>query len=180
MLPGGITDVSRLPADRVYLRARADRFTNALWVYRAGGCGASSYRAGRGRWAPRLVVKPPIWPRRCAWSPCRPLAFGWKRAAVISAKMRSLPSNCCAGVDMPVLVTSAFHMRWAEGCFARPLAWKVGSQASGRALTPAYWLLPSPEAIEPAAARNGRLGRVQGARLVLRHSPGVGSVPVAR
>ena len=56
------------------------------------------------------------------------------------------------GVDTLVLVTSAFHMRRAEGCFAQVglpvLALPAGFQASGRALTPDYWLLPSPEALE--------------------------------
>ena len=84
------------------------------------------------------------------------------------------------GVDTLVLVTSAFHMRWTEGRFEQVGLPVLTFQASGRALTADYWLLPSPEALEPAAARNGRLGRVQGAWLVLRHGPGAGSGPVAR
>ena len=87
------------------------------------------------------------------------------------------------GVDTLVLVTSAFHMRWTEGRFEQVglpvLTLPAVFQSSGRALTPDYWLLPSPEVLEPAAARNGRLGHVQDARLVLKQGSVAGFVPVA-
>ena len=73
VLSGGITDVSCLPADCVYLRARADRFTNALWVYRAGRVRRIIVSGGQGAVGPqvgseahylatllRLVAAPPV------------------------------------------------------------------------------------------------------------------------
>ena len=155
VLLGGITDDGRQPADRVYLHAGADRLTNALWLYRAGRVRRIIVSGGSGAVGPQ------------AGSEARHLATLLRLAAVppadiwLEQRSRNTHENAQftkqllahhPGVDTLVLVTSAFHMRRAAGCFAKAgllvVAFPAGFQANSRAFTPDYWLLPTPEALE--------------------------------
>ncbi len=151
----GITQVHKSPHDRVYLGIGADRLTSALWLYRAGRVRRIIVSGGSGAVGPQ------------ADSEARYLATLLRLAAVppadiwLEARSRNTRENAQftkqllarhPGVDTLVLITSAFHMRRAAGCFAEAglpvIAFPAGFQSSGRVLTPDYWLLPSPEALE--------------------------------
>ncbi|MFD1470326.1 YdcF family protein [Hymenobacter caeli] len=148
----GITDVGRWPNDRVYLHAGADRLTNALWLYRAGRVRRIVVSGGGGG---------------AAGSEARALATLLGLAAVppadiwLEERSRNTHENAQftrqllarhPGLDTLVLVTSAFHMRRAQGCFERaglhPRLFPADFRSVGRSLTPEYWLLPDPSALE--------------------------------
>ncbi|TPG63599.1 YdcF family protein [Hymenobacter nivis] len=155
VLLGGITDANRQPADRVYLHAGADRFTNALWLYRAGRVRRIIVSGGSGMVGSQAV------------SEARQIATLLRLAAVPAAdiwlegRSRNTHENAeftkqllarHPGADTLVLVTAAFHMRRAAGCFAQAgvpvLAFPAGFRTIPRSFTPDYWLLPAPAALE--------------------------------
>ncbi len=151
----GITEVDKSPHDRVYLGPGADRFTNALWLYRAGRVRRIIVSGGSG-----AVL-------RKAHTEAADLAVLLRLAGVpnstilLEDQSRNTHENALftkrllAGhpeLDTLVLVTSAFHQRRALGCFReaglRPLSFPAGFRSTDRQPTPDYWLLPSPAALE--------------------------------
>ena len=148
----GITQGQKSPHDRVYLGPGADRFTNALWLYRAGRVrriiisgGSGAVQATAHTEADDLTIL-----LRLAGVP---------NAAIIrEEKSRNTRENAlftkqllAPGQDTLILVTSAFHQRRALGCFARaglyPIGFPAGYRSADRRLAPEAWLVPSPEAL---------------------------------
>ena len=152
----GVTDSEREPKDRVYFNKGADRILHPLQLYKLGKVKHILISGGSGR----LVGK------RHNESEADELAAILKLAgvpdsaitlenqsrntrenAVFSAKIlkQKFPGRSC------LLVTSAFHMRRAAGCFRQAgvpvTTFSTDFYGKPRRWTPDYWLLPSEEAM---------------------------------
>lgn len=148
----GITQGQKSPHDRVYLGPGADRFTNALWLYRAGRVRRIIISGGSG------AVQATAHTEADDLTTLLRLA-GVPNAAIIrEEKSRNTRENAlftkqllAPGQDTLILVTSAFHQRRALGCFARAglhsIGFPAGYRSADRRLAPEAWLVPSPEAL---------------------------------
>ena len=148
----GITQGQKSPHDRVYLGPGADRFTNALWLYRAGRVRCIIVSGGSG------AVLATAHTEADDLTTLLRLA-GVPNAAIIrEEKSRNTRENAlftkqllAPGQDTLILVTSAFHQRRALGCFAKvglhPIGFPAGYRSADRRLAPEAWLVPSPEAL---------------------------------
>ena len=148
----GITQVSKSPHDRVYLGAGADRFTSALWLYRAGRVRRIIVSGGSG------AVQATAHTEADDLTTLLRLAGVPNSAIIREEKSRNTRENALftkqlltPEQDTLILVTSAFHQRRAMGCFAKvglhPLAFPAGYRSTDRSLTPDAWLIPNPEAM---------------------------------
>ncbi|WP_400191209.1 YdcF family protein [Hymenobacter sp. B81] len=152
----GITEPRQRPHDRVYLDRGADRLLHTLWLYRAGkvrriivagGSGALLPEAGARTEARELAVL-----LRLAGVPARDI---WLEERSRNTRENALFTRELLqrhpGVRRLVLVTSAFHMRRAAGCFRRAGLDAVAFPAAYYTLppqpTPEFWLLPSAESL---------------------------------
>ena len=148
----GITQVAKSPHDRVYLGAGADRFTSALWLYRAGRVRRIIVSGGSG------AVQATAHTEADDLTTLLRLA-GVPNAAIIrEGKSRNTRENALftkrlltPEQDTLILVTSAFHQRRALGCFAKaglhPISFPAGYRSNDRSLAPDAWLVPSAEAM---------------------------------
>ena len=148
----GITQVSKSPHDRVYLGAGADRFTSALWLYRAGRVRRIIVSGGSG------AVQATAHTEADDLTTLLRLAGVPNSAIIREEKSRNTRENALftkqlltPEQDTLILLTSAFHQRRAMGCFAKvglhPLAFPAGYRSTDRSLTPDGWLIPNPEAM---------------------------------
>ncbi|MDJ0367080.1 YdcF family protein [Hymenobacter sp. H14-R3] len=150
----GVTIGDKSPHDRVYLSRGADRFTNALWLYRAGrvrriiisgGSGAVLTTRGTEAGSLRTLLR---------------LAGVPDAHILLDERSRNTHENAlftkellAKNLDIKslVLVTSAFHERRALGCFAKvglhPQPFPADFRSTNRSWTPDYWLLPSANAL---------------------------------
>lgn len=126
---GGTTDVDREPDDRLFFHKGADRVTHAINLYHAGIVKKILFTGGNAR----LFEDPnrdnsPIFDfyAMCGVDPAD---------IIIESASRNTRENALyvkdlladnGGTDKVVLITSAFHMRRAEGCFE-----KVGIDVTG-------------------------------------------------
>jgi len=126
---GGTTDVDREPNDRLFFHKGADRVTHALNLYHTGKVKKILFTGGNAR----LFENPdrdnsPIYDFyvMCGVSP---------EDILIESSSRNTRENAFFVKDMVsknaksgkvILITSAFHMRRAEGCFR-----KVGIDVTG-------------------------------------------------
>ncbi|TDN37946.1 YdcF family protein [Hymenobacter sp. UV11] len=150
----GITKHDKSPPDRVYLGRGADRFTNALWLFRSGRVrriiisggssavlGASPTEADELRTLLRLAGVP-------------------DSAILVEDRSRNTHENALftkallqqhPDIKSLVLVTSAYHERRALGCFARvglhPRPFPADFRGSDRSWMPNYWLMPDSDAL---------------------------------
>lgn len=136
---GGTTDAKRQPNDRLFFQKGADRVTHALNLYHAGKVRKILFTGGNAR----LFEDPdrdnsPIFDFyvMCGVAP---------EDIIIESSSRNTRENASfvkdlvkknAGNGKVILITSAFHMRRAEGCFK-----KVGINVTGFS-TDFYTLLP--------------------------------------
>ena len=136
---GGTTDVEREPKDRLFFHKGADRVTHALNLYHAGKVKKILFTGGNAR----LLENPdrdnsPIFDFyvMCGVAP---------EDIIIESSSRNTRENAYFVKDMMqqkatngkvILITSAFHMRRAEGCFR-----KVGIDVTGFS-TDFYTILP--------------------------------------
>jgi len=153
----GITKTGKPPHDRVYLNTGADRFTNALWLYRAGRIGRIIVSGGSGE----------VGGSDSGRSEAAELASLLRLAGVpqqdilLEERSRNTRENALYTQQLLaqhpemkslVLVTSAFHQRRALGCFRQvglhPIAFPAGYYSGGRKATPGYWLLPDSGALD--------------------------------
>jgi uncharacterized SAM-binding protein YcdF (DUF218 family) len=146
----GITVADKSPHDRVYLGSGADRFTNALWLYRAGKVRRIIVSGGSGSitGAVQTEARDLSTLLRLAGVPAQDIlleersrnthenAFYTRELLTTHPDLKSL-----------VLVTSAFHQRRAMGCFRRAgldvTAFPAGYYTVDRSRTPDFWLVPS-------------------------------------
>jgi uncharacterized SAM-binding protein YcdF (DUF218 family) len=144
----------KAPHDRVYLGPGADRFTNTLWLYRAGRVrriiitGGSGSLVDQGRTEAReldILL-------RLAGVPAQDI--------LLEEKSRNTRENALftkqllathPDIKSLVLVTSAFHQRRAQGCFRQvglhPRPFAADFRSIPRQLSPNYWLIPAPSAL---------------------------------
>jgi len=150
----GVALGDKSPPDRVYLGCGADRFTNALWLYRAGrvrriiisgGSGAVLRVAGTeasGLYTLLLLSGVP------------------DSVILVEERSRNTRENALftkallakhPDIKSLVLVTSAFHERRAQGCFAKvglhPQLFPADFRSTDRRYLPDYWLLPAADAL---------------------------------
>ena len=150
----GITMPDKSPHDRVYLSSGADRFTNALWLYRAGKVRRILISGGSGSvlGATQTEARDLATLLRLAGVPAE--------ALLLEERSRNTRENAlyprqllAAHPDIKslILVTSAFHQRRALGCFRRVglavTPFPAGYHTPDRHLTPDYWLVPNPQAL---------------------------------
>ncbi|MCI1187714.1 YdcF family protein [Hymenobacter sp. DH14] len=148
----GITQVGKSPHDRVYLGAGADRFTSALWLYRAGRVRRIIVSGGSG------AVQTVAHTEADDLTTLLRLAGVPHSAIIREEKSRNTRENALftkklltPEQDTLILVTSAFHQRRAMGCFEKvglhPIGFPAGYRSTDRSITPDAWLVPSPEAM---------------------------------
>lgn len=150
----GITAVNKSPHDRAYLGPGADRLTSALWLYRAGRVRRILISGGSG------TVHAKAHTEAQDLATLLRLAGVPNAAIILEEKSRNTRENALftqqlvaarPELDTLILVTSAFHLRRAQGCFAkvglRPIAFPAGYRSTDRRATPDFWLVPSPEAL---------------------------------
>lgn len=150
----GITQGGKSPHDRVYLGAGADRFTNALWLYRAGRVRRLIVSGGSGALlqSGRTEAEELATLLRLSGVPAADILLE-KRSRNTRENALFTQQLLAAHPDIKslVLVTSAFHQRRALGCFAkvglRPVPFPADFRTTDRSLTPDYWLVPNPEAL---------------------------------
>jgi len=150
----GIARGDKSPHDRVYLGRGADRFTNALWLYRAGRVRRLIISGGSSAVLPpatteaeglRTLLRLAGVPDSAIWVEGRSRNTR-ENARFTKALLRQHPE-----VRSLVLITSAFHERRALGCFARvglhPQPFPADFRSTDRSWAPDYWLLPDPDAL---------------------------------
>jgi uncharacterized SAM-binding protein YcdF (DUF218 family) len=120
----GITDTGRRPHDRVYLTQGADRFTNTLWLYRAGKVRRIIISGGLASLRPQ----PGVSPEAEELATLLKLAGVPARDILLEPRSRNTHENALftkallaqhPDIKSLVLVTSAFHERRALACFAK-------------------------------------------------------------
>ncbi|OWP63267.1 hypothetical protein CDA63_09580 [Hymenobacter amundsenii] len=149
----GITEVRKSPHDRVYVPQQADRLLHTLWLYRAGrirriivsgGSGAAFDSVARSEADDLRILL------RLAGVP--------KQDILLETRSRNTRENALYTKELlarhpdirrTVLITSAFHLRRAEACFAKvglhPASFPAGYFSINHRYTPAFLLLPSEE-----------------------------------
>ncbi|MDB5235033.1 MAG: hypothetical protein JWR44_2026 [Hymenobacter sp.] len=149
----GISDNTKSPHDRVYLSRGADRFTNALWLYRAhkvrriiisGGSGSLIPKGGTTE-ATELATL-----LRLAGVPQRDLLLETRsRNTRENARFTQALLAQHPDIKSLVLVTSAFHQRRALGCFNKvglnPTPFPADFRSTDPRWSPDYWLVPDAE-----------------------------------
>ncbi len=144
--------VSRKPHDRVYLTQGADRFTNALWLYRAGKVRCIIISGGLATLRPQPGQIPEAKELatllKLAGVPAQailvePLSHNTRENALFTKALLARHPD----VRSLVLITSAFHERRALACFARVGLHPAPFPADFRTPDPSsafsYWVVPS-------------------------------------
>ena len=152
----GITDTGRRPHDRVYLTQGADRFTNALWLYRAGKVRRIIISGGLAS----LRAQPGVAPEAEQLATLLKLSGVPAQAILLEPRSQNTRENALntkallaqhPEIKSLVLVTSAFHERRALGCFAkvglRPVPFPADFRSHDFMLTPSYLLVPSTDVL---------------------------------
>ena len=150
----GVAIGNKSPHDRVYLSRGADRFSNTLWLYRAGrvrhiiisgGSGAVLPVAGTEARGLHTLLRLSGVPDSAIWLEER--SRNTRENALFTKQL--LASH--PGVKSLVLVTSAYHLPRALGCFAKvglhPQAFPADFRTTDRDWTPNYWLVPDLDAL---------------------------------
>ena len=150
----GIARHDKSPPDRVYLGRGADRFTTALWLYRAGRVRRIIISGGSS------AVLRPAGTEASGLRTLLLLAGVPDSAILVEDRSRNTRENALFTKELLrkhpeikslVLVTSAYHERRALGCFARvglhPRPFPADFRSTDRSPTPDYWLLPDPDAL---------------------------------
>lgn len=151
----GITHIGKSPHDRVYLGPGADRFTNALWLYRSGRVRCIIISGGSGSLAPTARTE------AAELATLLRLAGVPPAALLLEDQSRNTRENALftkrllaahPEIQSLVLVTSAFHQRRALGCFRKvglaPRAFPAGFHSADRAGRPQLWAVPSSAALD--------------------------------
>ncbi|WP_151088813.1 YdcF family protein [Hymenobacter baengnokdamensis] len=150
----GIATGNKSPHDRVYLSRGADRFTNALWLYRAGRVRYIIISGGSG------AVLKTVGTEAAGLRTLLRLAGVPDSVLLLEERSRNTRENALftkellarhPAIKSLVLITSAFHERRALGCFAKvglyPQAFPADFRTTDRSWTPDYWLLPDADAL---------------------------------
>jgi len=157
LLLTGVTNAEKSPHDRVYLARGADRFTHALWLWRAGRVRRIVISGGYGNLGAPAAGQP---------TEARELRTLLRLSGVpdsaiwLEERSRNTRENALFTRDLLarhpdvrslVLVTSAFHERRALGCFQRvglrPQVFPADFRSTDRRAGPAYWLVPDADAL---------------------------------
>lgn len=151
----GIT-ISKPPRDRVYLSQGADRFTHALWLYRAGKVRRIIISGGLATITPR----PGMVPEAQDLATLLKLAGVPAQAILVESRSHNTRENALftkalldqhPDIKSLVLVTSAFHERRALACFAKvglhPAAFPADFRATDPPSRLTYWVIPSTDAL---------------------------------
>lgn len=151
----GVT-LAKAPHDRVYLGQGADRFTHALWLYRAGKVRRIIISGGLATLAPA----PGMVPEAQDLATLLKLAGVPAAAILLEPRSHNTRENALftkallgqhPGIKSLVLVTSAFHERRALACFAKvglhPAAFPADFRRTDSFRTLTYWVVPSTDVL---------------------------------
>ena len=151
----GIT-TNRTPHDRVYLSQGADRFTHALWLYRAGKVRRIIISGGLATLRPQPGQVPEAEELatllKLAGVPAQnilvePRSHNTRENALFTKALLAQHPD----IQSLVLVTSAFHERRAQACFAKVGLHPVPFPADFRSADPlpslTYWVVPNVDAL---------------------------------
>jgi uncharacterized SAM-binding protein YcdF (DUF218 family) len=151
----GVT-INKRPHDRVYLGQGADRFTHALWLYRAGKVRRIIISGGLATLRP----EPGMVPEAEDLATLLKLAGVPAQAILLEPRSHNTRENALftkalldqhPDIKSLVLVTSAFHERRALACFAKVGLAPVPFPADFRSTDPpsslTYWVVPSTDAL---------------------------------
>jgi uncharacterized SAM-binding protein YcdF (DUF218 family) len=151
----GVT-ISKRPHDRVYLSQGADRFTHALWLYRAGKVRRIIISGGLATLRP----EPGMVPEAEDLATLLKLAGVPAQAILLEPRSHNTRENALftkallaqhPDIKSLVLVTSAFHERRALACFAKVGLPAVPFSGDFRSTDPpstlTYWVVPSVDAL---------------------------------
>jgi len=154
VLLSGISKGGKRPHDRVYLSEGADRFTNALWLYRAGKVRRIIISGGSGALFPEAGQAP----EAVELATLLKLAGVPAQAILVEARSHNTRENALftkallaqhPDIHSLVLVTSAFHERRAQACFAKVglpvVPFPADFRSSQPQFSPSSWLIPSTE-----------------------------------
>lgn len=152
----GITEADRHPHDRVYLTQGADRFTNALWLYRAGKVRRIIISGGLAS----LRAQPGVVPEAKQLATLLKLSGVPAHDILVEPRSQNTRENARytkellqqhSEIKSLVLVTSAFHERRALACFAKvglhPVPFPADFRSHDFILTPSYLLVPSTDVL---------------------------------
>jgi uncharacterized SAM-binding protein YcdF (DUF218 family) len=152
----GVTESDRHPHDRVYLKEGADRFTNTLWLYRAGKVRRIIISGGLAS----LRAQPGVAPEAEQLATLLKLAGVPARAILVEPRSQNTRENARYTKELLaqhpeikslILVTSAFHERRALGCFAKvglhPAPFPADFRSHDFIPTPSYVLVPGTGAL---------------------------------
>ena len=152
----GITESDRYPHDRVHLNQGADRFTNALWLYRAGKVRRIIISGGLAS----LRDQPGVAPEAEQLATLLKLAGVPASAILVEPRSQNTRENALntkallqqhPEVQSLILVTSAFHERRALACFAKvglhPVPFPADFRSHDFIPTPSYLLVPSTDVL---------------------------------
>ena len=152
----GISVSGKKPHDRVYLSQGADRFTNTLWLYRAGKVRRIIISGGLATLRPQ----PGTVPEAEELATLLKLAGVPASAILVEPRSHNTRENALftkallqehPDIKSLVLVTSAFHERRALACFEKvglhPVPFPADVRSMDVMLTPGYLLIPSLEAM---------------------------------
>lgn len=152
----GITDMGRRPHDRVYLNQGADRFTNTLWLYRAGKVRRIIISGGLATLRPR----PGVVPEAEELATLLKLAGVPAQAILLEPRSHNTHENALftkallaqhPDIKSLVLVTSAFHERRALACFAKvglhPAPFPADFRSHDPMLSIGYFLVPNTDVL---------------------------------
>lgn len=149
VLLSGVTRTHKSPHDRVYLSEGADRFTNAVWLYRAGKIRYILVTGGSGE------LKDVVHTEAAELADLLRLSGVPAERILLEERSRNTHENALyskqllaqhPNLQSLVLITSAFHQRRALGCFRKvglsPVPFPAGYYSLDRSPTLDYWLLP--------------------------------------
>lgn len=152
----GVTDTERQPKDRVYFSKGADRILHPLQLYKMGKVKYILISGGSGQ----LVNRKQNASEADELASILKLAGVPDSAIILENQSRNTRENAVFSARILqqrfpgksyLLVTSAFHMRRAEGCFRKAgvpvTAFTTDFYSAPRKWTPDYWLLPSEGAL---------------------------------
>jgi len=152
----GVTDTERKPRDRVYFSKGADRILHPLQLYKMGKVRYFLISGGSGR----LINRTKDASEAAELASILTLAGVPDSVIVLEDQSRNTRENAVFSAEILkrrfpgqsyLLVTSAFHMRRAAGCFRKagvPVTmFSADFSAAPRKWTPDYWLIPSEGAL---------------------------------
>lgn len=148
----GISNAQKKPADRLYLNKGGDRLTHTLMLYKMGKI--KKILISGGHYLSTDIPEAQEIRRILLWAGVA------ERDIILETKSLNTRENAKFSAEILqknfpkqsyVLITSAFHLRRAKGCFQQAGiqtdAFSVDFYSQNRSLMPTYWLIPNEKSL---------------------------------